>query len=398
MSYPTVILFKGKERSLQRKHPWVFSGAIKKIIVDNDQNTIDEGELVEVRDFNDRFLGIGHFQTGTIAVRIISFQETTIDTDFWFQKLSKAFELRKKLQLTQNSNTNMYRLVHAEGDGLPGLITDYYNGTVVIQTHSVGMHLAKKQIAEALKEIYGDGLIAIYDKSADTMAKQSKLAVVNDYLYKNGEVLTTGKENDCTFELNWVTGQKTGFFLDQRENRKLLTRYVKGKEVLNTFCYSGGFSVYALKAGAKEVHSVDSSQKAITLCENNVQLNQGNKHKSYVSDTLQFLKDNDSSYDVIVLDPPAYAKHQKAKHNAVQGYKRLNTMGLEKINKGGILFTFSCSQVISQKLFYDTVMAAAIDSKRNVKVLHHLSQPADHPVSIFHPEGAYLKGLVLYVE
>jgi len=400
MELPKVILINGKEKSLERKHPWVFSGAINKIIVDGDDLSINDGQVVKVYNKQKMFLGTGHFQDGTIAVRIISFDDVEIDDNFWEQKLGNAYKLRKALYLTENVNTNMYRLIHAEGDGLPGLIIDYYNGTIVIQSHSIGMHLSKNTIAAALKTIYGNELIAIYDKSSETMAKQSNLELENDYLYKkeNSEVNLIGLENDCQYHLDWINGQKTGFFLDQRENRKLLGDYAKNKKVLNTFCYSGGFSVSALKADAKAVHSVDSSQKAIDLCDQNVALNQFKNHESFTSDTLDFLKSNTTDYDIIVLDPPAYAKHQKSKHNAIQGYKRLNEMALKQIKSGGILFTFSCSQVIHRKLFYDTIMAAAINSGRNVRVLHHLSQPSDHPVNIYHPEGEYLKGLVLYVE
>ena len=397
MEIPSVVINKGKESSIQRFHPWVFSGAINRIVNEPPQMP-EDGDLVKIVNYKNEFLGIGHFQDATIAVRIISFNEVEINQEFWNLKIRSAYELREKLNLTKNDKTNMYRLIHAEGDGLPGLIVDFYNGTVVIQSHSVGMHNAKNEIIETLKIIYGESLIAIYDKSADSMAKHSDLELENKYLYQNGDSNLIGLEYDCQFNLDWINGQKTGFFIDQRENRKLLGEYCKGKKILNTFCYSGGFSISALKAGAKEVHSVDSSQKAIDLCNENIVLNKFSNHKAFTSDTLDYLKENSTDYDVIILDPPAYAKSIKAKHNAIQGYKRLNLMVLKQIKEGGILFTFSCSQVINRKLFYDTITAAAIEAGREIKVLHHLSQPADHPVSIYHPEGAYLKGLVLYIK
>lgn len=398
MEIPTIVLSKDKEKSIERKHPWIFSGAIHKII--NEPPKIPEnGELVKVVDSKNNFLALGHFGDGTIAVRVISFVEQDINQDFWNKKIKAAYKVRESLNLTNNEATNMYRLVHAEGDGLPGLIIDYYNGTAVIQCHSIGMYNFRNQLVEALKKTYPKkDLVAIYDKSAESLAKQNQTSLANEYLYQVSEPNLVGLENDIQFNLDWINGQKTGFFLDQRENRKLLADFSTGKKVLNTFCYSGGFSVYALKAGAKLVHSVDSSQKAIDLTTQNVALNKLKNHEAITSDTLSFLKQNTEDYDVIVLDPPAYAKSQKAKHNAIQGYKRLNAMALKQIKSGGILFTFSCSQAVNRKLFYDTIMAAAIEVGRDVKVLHHLSQPADHPVSIFHPEGEYLKGLVLFVE
>lgn len=404
MELPTIVLSKDKEKSIERKHPWVFSGAIHKIINEPPQLP-ENGELVKVVDSKNKFLALGHFSDGTIAVRIISFIEQEINQDFWNKKIKAAFQVRESLNLTKNPTTNMYRLIHAEGDGLPGLVIDYYNGTAVIQCHSIGMYNYRNNIVEALKKTYPKkDLIAIYDKSAESLAKNNPVSstgqnsFTNEYLYQASEPNLVGLENNCAFNLDWINGQKTGFFLDQRENRKLLGEFSKNKKVLNTFCYSGGFSVYALKAGAKLVHSVDSSQKAIDLTNQNITLNKLKNHESITSDTLSFLKQNTEDYDIIILDPPAYAKSQKAKHNAIQGYKRLNAMALKQIKSGGILFTFSCSQVVNRKLFYDTIMAAAIEVGRNVKVLHHLSQPADHPVSIFHPEGEYLKGLVLFVE
>jgi 23S rRNA (cytosine1962-C5)-methyltransferase len=397
METKTIVLSKGKEKSLGRKHPWLFSGAINRIISDSGEAPYN-GELVEVVDYKNNFLALGHFSDATIAVRIITFLDEKINQSFWNNKVKNAFSVRESLNLTNNSSTNMYRLMHAEGDGIPGLIIDFYNGTAIIQAHSIGVYNAIDKISKALQKVYGENLIAIYNKSAESLAKQTSEEVENGYVYQNGDSNLVGLEYDNKFNLDWINGQKTGFFLDQRENRKLIASYSKGKKVLNTFCYSGGFSVYALKAGAKEVHSVDSSQKAIDLVDQNIKLNGLKKHKSFTSDTLDYLKENTIDYDVIILDPPAYAKNQKAKHNAIQGYKRLNLMALKQIKPGGILFTFSCSQAVNRKLFYDTIVAAAIEAGRNIRVLNHLSQPADHPVNILHPEGEYLKGLVLHVE
>ncbi|MBL4593414.1 MAG: class I SAM-dependent rRNA methyltransferase [Flavobacteriales bacterium] len=397
MELKSIVINKGKEQAIERKHPWIFSGAINRIISDTG-GAPENGELVEVVDYKNNFLALGYFSDGTIAVRIISFEQVEINQKFWNQKIQSAYNLREKLGLTNSSSTNIYRLMHAEGDGVSGLIIDFYNGTAIIQAHSIGVYNVMDKISKALQNVYKEKLIAIYNKSAESISKQTNQEVENDYIYQNGEPNLIGLENDYQFNLDWINGQKTGFFLDQRESRKLIANYSKGKKVLNTFCYSGGFSVYALKAGATEVHSVDSSQKAIDLTDANIKLNKLKKHKSFNSDTLDYLKENTIDYDVIILDPPAYAKNQKAKHNAVQGYKRLNQMALKQIKSGGILFTFSCSQVINRKLFYDTIVAAAIEVGRNIRVLHHLSQPADHPVNIYHPEGEYLKGLVLYVE
>ncbi len=396
MNLKSIVLKKDKEKSLERRHPWVFSGAIQKII--SDDGAPYEGELVEVVDFKNCFLALGYFSDATIAVRIISFQKVEINQDFWNQKIESAYRVRESLGLTNHPATNMYRLMHAEGDGIPGLIIDFYNGTAVIQAHAISIYNQLDFIVEGLKKVYGTSLTAIYNKSAESIAKQTNDVVENGYVYQNNEPELIGKEYDCLFNLDWINGQKTGFFLDQRENRHLIGQFSKGKKVLNTFCYSGGFSIAALKAGAKEVHSVDSSQKAIDLTDANIKLNQLKNHSSFTSDTLDYLKENTIDYDVIILDPPAYAKNHKAKHNAVQGYKRLNALALKQIKPGGILFTFSCSQAVNRKLFYDTITAAAIEVGRNVRVLHHLSQPADHPVNIFHPEGEYLKGLVLYVD
>ncbi|MEW6467309.1 MAG: class I SAM-dependent rRNA methyltransferase [Bacteroidota bacterium] len=396
--YPKVIVGSGKDESLRRFHPWVFSGAIKKIKnAAGKEDEPEEGDIVEVFSNKDEYLGTGHYQKGSIAVRIFSFEKSEPGKDFWRGKLQKAYEYRRQLGLTDNTGTNVYRLVFAEGDGLPGLIIDWYNGTAVIQTHSIGMHLMKAEITLALQEIYGDRLKAVYDKSEETLPKLASVKAVNGYLFGSaGSSEVT--ENGCRFHIDWEGGQKTGFFIDQRENRKLLADFCKGRNVLNTFCYTGGFSVYAAKAGAALVHSVDSSKKAIELTDRNMALNGIAAHESFAEDAFDFLDRNRNQYDVIVLDPPAFAKHRDAKHHAVMGYKRLNAEAIKQIRPGGMLFTFSCSQVVDKRLFESTIMAAAIIAKRNVRVMYHLSQPPDHPVNIFHPEGEYLKGLAVHVE
>ncbi len=395
--FPQITLSSGKDQSLRRFHPWVFSGAIKKV---KDKVQLRDGDIVEVLDNKDEFLGIGHYQDSSIAVRIFSFDKISPDSDFWRSKIQRAFDFREKLELTNNSHTNCYRLIFAEGDGLPGLIIDYYNGTCVLQCHSIGMHMMKSNIVEALKEVFGEKLVAVYDKSAETLPKKYAEHVKNDYLFGKGtddqhKIL----ENDHAFWADWKSGQKTGFFIDQRENRQMLARYSEGKTVLNAFCYTGGFSIYALKAGAAEVHSVDSSKRAIELAEKNIKMNEfTGKHKSFAVDVFDFLKEKKDIYDVMVLDPPAFAKHHDVRHNALMGYKRLNIEAFRQIKPGGIIFTFSCSQVIDRPLFEKTIMSAAIVAGRNVRVLHHLSQAPDHAVNIYHPEGEYLKGLVLFVE
>ncbi|NTW31714.1 MAG: class I SAM-dependent rRNA methyltransferase [Bacteroidetes bacterium] len=392
--FPRVVLKQGKDDAIKRFHPWIFSGAIKNIL-----GCPKEGDVVEVFSNNGDYLGTGHFQTGTITVRVFSFQQLTPDFEFWKSCLQKAYYLRKELGFTDNSETNVYRLVNAEGDNLPGLIIDYYNGSIVIQAHSIGMYLIRDQIAKALTEIYGGKLNTIFDKSSETLSRMNLANSENEFLLGNkveNEVMEYGNK----FIVDSEKGQKTGFFIDQRENRKLIERYAKNKKVLNTFCYTGGFSVYALKAGAIEVHSVDSSKKAIELTEKNILLNELDihKHQSFQLDAMDFLKDIDQKYDLIILDPPAFAKHNSSKRNALQAYKRINLQAIQQIRKSGIIFTFSCSQVVDRNLFYSTVVSAAILSGRNVKIIHQLSQPSDHPLSAFHPEGEYLKGLVLFVE
>jgi len=393
MEYPRIILNKGKEFSLQRLHPWVFSGAIAR-----KPANLQEGEIVEVYSAKEEFLGTGYYAAGgSISVRIISFEKTPIDKDFWFNKISKAYAYRKHLNIL-NINTNVCRLFFGEGDGAPGLILDYYDGHVVLQAHSWGVYLQKENLVDALKQALGKDLKSIYDKSAETLPKNFASQGGNGFLYgeAGGDIVV--KENGHLFKIDFVNGQKTGFFIDQRDNRQLLGHYSKSKSVLNTFSYTGGFSVYAAAAGAELVHSVDVSQSAITLCDENIALNQLQNHESFAMDTFDFLKDKKDKYDVIVLDPPAFAKSRDSKHNAVQGYKRLNALAMKLIKPNGIIFTFSCSGVVDKYLFYNTVTAAAMEAKRNIRILHYLNQPADHPVTPYFAEGEYLKGMVLWVE
>ncbi len=389
--YSKIILHKGKEQSLQRLHPWVFSGAIK--IKDA---SLKDGDIVEVYAFDQSYLGTGYYAGGSIAVRIMSFQKTAIDEEFWFQKISKAYAYRQQLNIL-NEHTNVCRLFFGEGDGVPALVIDYYNGHVVLQAHNIGVNYQRKAIAEALKRVFGKDLHTIYDKSAETIANKNNVAIKNEFLLGDAPN-TIVLENDVKFLVDWSIGQKTGFFIDQRENRKLLGKYSKNKMVLNTFSYTGGFSIYAALAGATEVHSVDVSAPAIDIANKNAELNLLKNHTSFVQDTFDFLKDKKNVYDVIVLDPPAFAKSRDAKHQAVNGYKRLNALAMKLIKPGGIIFTFSCSGVVDKYLFYNTITAAAIEAKRNIKILHYLNQPADHPVTPYFPEGEYLKGMVLWVE
>ena len=394
MKHCKVFLKPKKEESLLRFHPWVFSGAIQSF-----EGQPEEGDLVEVYGANNRYLGIGHFQIGSIAVRILSFQQQEIDQAFWENRIRIAYELRKTLRLTASEHNNTYRLVHGEGDNLPGLVIDMYAHTAVMQAHSVGMHLARHQIAEALKQILGATLQNIYYKSEATLPYKANLGSEDGYLL-GGDVEDIALENGLRFCVDWQKGQKTGFFVDQRENRSLLEHYAKDRAVLNMFCYTGGFSFYAMRGGAKVVHSVDSSAKAIALTNKNVSLNfPGDpRHQAFAEDAFKYLEHMGSNYDLIILDPPAFAKHKDVLRNALQGYRKLNAIAFEKIKPGGILFTFSCSQVVSKEHFRLAVFSAAAQSGRSVRILHQLTQPADHPVNIYHPEGEYLKGLVLYVE
>lgn len=389
----TIVLKPKKEASLLRFHPWVFSGAILKI-----NGKPQEGEVVEVVGVDGEFLALGHYQIGSISVRVLSFRRCSIDYSFYKEKLSYAYLLRESIGLVSDSN-NTFRLVHGEGDTLPGLIVDVYGDTAVMQAHSVGMHLHREWIAKSIVEEV-PGVRNVFYKSETTLPYKAQLEPVDGYLIGGDSGMYIGLENGLRFNVDWLRGQKTGFFVDQRENRSLLERYVKGKSVLNMFCYTGGFSVYAMRGEASEVHSVDSSAKAIELTNKNVELNfPGDKrHEAFTEDAFKYLNTHEQKYDVIILDPPAFAKHRDALRNALKGYQRLNAKGIEKIKKGGILFTFSCSQVVSKEQFRLAVFSAAAESGRNVKILHQLSQPSDHPVNIYHPEGEYLKGLVLFVE
>jgi len=392
MDYQKIILNKSKEFSLQRLHPWVFSGAIAKKDTD-----LKDGDLVEVYSSKNEYLATGYYAGGSIAVRIISFTQITIDESFWFGKIEKAYKYRQQHAIL-NDQTNVCRLFFGEGDGVPGLILDYYDGHVVLQAHSWGVYVQKENIVKAIQRALGNSLKSVYDKSAETISKHFTQKTDNGYLFgqEQGEIIV--KENGHLFKIDFINGQKTGFFIDQRDNRQLLGDYSKDKCVLNTFSYTGGFSVYAAAAGAKEVHSVDASRSAIDLCEKNIELNHIKNHKGFTIDTFDFLKDKKDLYDVIVLDPPAFAKSRDAKHHAVIGYKRLNALAMKLIKPNGIIFTYSCSGVIDKMLFYNTITAAAIEARRNIKILHYMYQPADHPLTPYFPEGEYLKGMVLWVE
>lgn len=387
----TIALKRGKEAFLYRKHPWIFSGAIY-----SDTTTIEDGEIIQLTDSEGAFAAIGFFQPGSIAVRILSFEEIEINQAFWNKRIASAVKLREELGLL-TENSNICRLIHGEGDQLSGLIVDFYNGVAIIQAHAVGMYLVTEQISQALQEVLGDKLKAIYSKSKETLPE--RLDIENKYVFGSCEVPHIAKEYGHSFSVNWVDGQKTGFFIDQRENRLLLAKYSKNKKILNTFCYSGGFSIYALEAGATEVHSLDSSKKAIELVEQNVELtNHKNKHESIVADAVKYMNDIESDYDVIILDPPAFAKHKNKRHQAIKAYTRLNANAIRQIKSGGIIFTFSCSQVVDPFQFQKAVVNAAIKVGRQVRILEQLHQPADHPINAFHPEGEYLKGLIIQVE
>jgi 23S rRNA (cytosine1962-C5)-methyltransferase len=388
-----IVLKSGKEQSVKRLHPWIFSGAIKKIYGEPS-----EGDIVRVFDNKDNFLAIGHFAPGSIAVRILSFSDVELDINFFRQAVSRAYEFRKAAGLTGNSSLNVFRLIHAEGDGLPGLIADYYNGVVVMQMHSVGMYRIRKELAGIIREIPGLQVKAVYDKSGSTIPFMSGIKPDNEFLFGDSDpVIVT--EYGFRFKIDWIGGQKTGFFIDQRENRRLLGEYAKDRSVLNMFGYTGGFSVYAMK-DARLVDSVDSSAQAVELADENVKLNFGDdpRHTSIKADAFEFLNDIRDKYDLIILDPPAFAKHNNVLANALQGYKRLNMKAIEMIRPGGVIFTFSCSQVVNRENFRKSVFAAAANTGRSVRILHQMSQPPDHPVNIYHPESEYLKGLVLYVE
>ena len=380
---------------MKRFHPWVFSGAIARV-----EGEPEEGEVVYVYTSQKEFIACGHFQVGSIAVRVLSFRQETIDHAFWVRRLEVAKDLRRALGLIGNPQNNTYRLVHGEGDNLPGLIIDVYDHTAVMQAHSAGMHVYRMEIADALSEVMGDVIQNIYYKSETTLPFKADLLATENGFIKGGSPENIAMENGLKFHVDWLKGQKTGFFVDQRENRHLLEHYAKGRNVLNMFCYTGGFSFYAMRGGANLVHSVDSSAKAIDLTNENVELNfPGDaRHQAFAEDAFKFLDRMGDQYDLIILDPPAFAKHRDALRNALRGYTKLNAKAFEKIRPGGILFTFSCSQVVNKQDFRNAVFTAAAQSGRNVRILHQLTQPGDHPVNIYHPEGEYLKGLVLYVE
>ncbi|MBQ9892767.1 MAG: class I SAM-dependent rRNA methyltransferase [Bacteroidales bacterium] len=394
-----IILKKGRDESLKRFHPWVFSGAVAEI-----SGNPAEGDLVGVFSHEGEYLASGHYQIGSIAVRILSFDADPSSPDFYNVLISRALGVRKAAGLVDSSNTTCYRLVHGEGDSLPGLIVDYYDGVCVMQAHSAGMFRARKQIAQALREVYGGSLKAVYDKSSSTAPYKAGLDLVDGYLYKAPgfeDDRITVLEYGNRFNVDWTQGQKTGFFLDQRENRRLVSRYASGKEVLNLFCYTGGFSVYALSAGASHVDSVDSSAKAMAMLEENIALNgfDPSTHKGYCADAIDFLKDSpEGKYNLMIVDPPAFAKHRGALSNALRAYRRLNAAAIARVAPGGVVFTFSCSQVVDKEAFALAVFSAAAETGRSVRILDRLNQPADHAVNIYHPEGEYLKGLALYVE
>ena len=392
--YKSLYLKKGKEESLKRFHPWIFSGAVASV----DDN-VDEGEIVRVFTSAGDFIAVGMFQIGSIAVRVLSFRDVTIDAEFWEARLASAWEMRKAIGLIGRDNNNTFRLIHGEGDNLPGLIIDCYGDTAVMQAHSVGMHVYRNEICEALIKVAGGTIANVYYKSETTLPFKADLRQENGFII-GGDADNVAMENGLKFHIDWLRGQKTGFFVDQRDNRSLLEQYAKGKSVLNMFCYTGGFSVYAMRGNAEKVHSVDSSAKAIELTNENIALNfPGDKrHEAFCEDAFKYLDEHDQQYDLIILDPPAFAKHRAALHNALKGYTRLNVKGLQRIKHGGILFTFSCSQVVTKDNFRNAVFTAAAQAGRKVRILHQLHQPVDHPINIYHPEGEYLKGLVLYVE
>ena len=391
-----IVLRKGKEESLGRFHPWIFSGAIHHTEGDA---ALEEGDIVEVLASDGRFLALGHWQIGSIAVRVLTFKRQKIDVAFWQRRLAAALAVRRAIGVAGREGNDIYRLVHGEGDNLPGLVIDIYGATAVMQAHSVGMHVCRMQIAEALREAMDESLHAIYYKSETTLPFKAQLGQENGFIWGESSD-DIARENGLAFHIDWLKGQKTGFFVDQRDNRSLVERYAKGRKVLNMFCYTGGFSVYAMRGGAELVHSVDSSAKAVELVDANIELNfpGDNRHEAFAEDAFKFMDEMQTQYDLIILDPPAFAKHKDALKNALRGYTKLNARAFEKIQPGGILFTFSCSQAVNKDQFRTAVFTAAAIARRKVRILHQLHQPADHPINIYHPEGEYLKGLVLYVE
>ena len=392
--YKKVYLKRGKEESLKRFHPWIFSGAIQKA-----DGGLEEGEVVRVITSEGDFIAVGHYQIGSIAVRVLSFSDVDIDDMFWQSRLESAFQMRRSIGIVDDPHNNTYRLVHGEGDNIPGLVIDIYGNTAVMQAHSVGIHQERMAIAKALVEVVGDRIANVYYKSETTLPYKAELGQEDGFII-GGSDDNLAMENGLKFHVDWLKGQKTGFFVDQRENRSLLERFAKGKKVLNMFCYTGGFSFYAMRGGAELVHSVDSSAKAIELTTRNVDMNfpGDTRHEAFCEDAFKYLDRMGDRYDLVILDPPAFAKHRGALHNALKGYTRLNTKAFEKIQKGGILFTFSCSQGVTKDNFRNAVFTAAAIAGRKVRILHQLHQPADHPINIFHPEGEYLTGSVRYVE
>ena len=392
--YKKAYLKRGKDESLKRFHPWIFSGAI-----DHIDDGVEEGDVVQVFTEEGNFIAVGHYQIGSITIRVLSFEDEKIDETFWKRRISSALQQRIAIGIADTPNNDTYRLIHGEGDLLPGLVVDCYGQTAVVQAHSVGMHRVRQQIAQVLVEVMKGRIAHVFYKSETTLPYKAELGQENGFIYGESHD-DTAMENGLRFHVDWAKGQKTGFFIDQRENRCLLEKYAKSRNVLNMFCYTGGFSFYAMRGGANLVHSIDSSAKAIELTKQNVALNfpDDGRHQAFCEDAFKFLDGIDNRYDLIILDPPAFAKHRKALHNALKGYTRLNAKAFERIHKGGILFTFSCSQVVTKDDFRNAVFTAAVKAGREVRILHQLHQPADHPVNIYHPEGEYLKGLVLYVE
>ena len=392
--YRKLYLKRGKEESLRRFHPWVFSGAVASV-----DDGVSEGDIVDVYTSSGEFIAVGMYQIGSIVVRVLSFRQISIDREFWTGRLLSAWTMRKALGLIDRPNNNTFRLIHGEGDNLPGLVIDCYGDTAVMQAHCVGMHVMRHELCEALMEVSGGVIQNVFYKSETTLPYKADVEHENGFIagQMNGDVAL---ENGLRFHIDWLKGQKTGFFIDQRDNRSLLESYSRGRSVLNMFCYTGGFSVYAMRGGARLVHSVDSSSKAVELTDRNVSMNfpGDDRHKSYCEDAFKFLDANDNMYDLMILDPPAFAKHRAALHNALKGYTRLNVKGMQKIKPGGILFTFSCSQIVTKDHFRNAVFTAAVQANRKVRILHQLHQPVDHPINVYHPEGEYLKGLVLYVE
>ena len=396
-----IYLKKSREESVKRFHPWIFSGAIHKT-----EGVEEDGAMASVYSSEGKALAVGHYQIGSIAVRVLEFQTDSLPENFWEKRIEAAYRFRSILGLTENDSTTAYRLIHGEGDMLPGLIIDVYNDTAVIQAHSAGMFLAREEITEALKRVYGEKLRAVYDKSSATAPFKAGLQLSDGYIYGNETNPASIKENGVRFFVDWCSGQKTGFFLDQRDNRELVGKYSKGKNLLNLFCYTGGFSMYALASGALSVTSVDSSRTAMEMLEKNIDLNKeagivlnDARHNSVCDDAIEYLKKSEKGqYDFIVVDPPAFAKHRSAIPNALRAYQRLNAAAIDKVSPGGIVFTFSCSQAVDKTAFAEAIFSAAAQTGRRVRILHRLTQPADHPVNIYHPEGEYLKGLVIYVE